>query len=60
MPENKKELPPITRVEGENGAVYYPRYHKNTQGEWELNDKSFQEMFKRHSVLEKLVKTEKD
>lgn len=47
-----KDPHPITRIESGSGVVYYPRYHKNTQGEWELNDKSFQKMFERHMVLE--------
>lgn len=58
MSENKKDMQPIMRIEGENGATYYPRYHKNTKGEWDLNDKSFQEMFKRRSVIEKSAKKE--
>jgi len=60
MSENKKDMQPILRIEGENGTAWYPRFHKNEKGEWELNDKSFQKMFKSHSVLEKTDKTEKD
>ncbi|MEN6347950.1 MAG: hypothetical protein ABFD08_00935 [Syntrophomonas sp.] len=48
-----KDLPPIISIEAENGTIWSPRYHKNTQGEWELNDKSFQKMIDRHMVLEK-------
>jgi hypothetical protein len=44
------DMQPIVRVKGEDGIVWYPRYHKNTKGEWELNDKSFQKMFERHMV----------
>ena len=59
MPEDK-DMPPILRIDAGNGRAYYPRYHKNTKGDWELNDKSFQKMFRSHSVLEKTDKTEKD
>ena len=53
-----KETQPITRIDAGNGRAYYPRYHKNKEGEWELNDKSFQKMFERHSVLEPNAKKE--
>ncbi len=48
--DNKQQ--PITRIVGENGTVWYPRYHKNTKGEWELKDKSFRKMLRRHLVLD--------
>lgn len=35
---------PLTSIETPNGTVWSPRYHKNTNGAWELNDKSFQQM----------------
>lgn len=38
MPEDK-EMQPMVRIDVGNGRAYYPRFHKNTQGEWELNDK---------------------
>ena len=50
-----KHMPPMLRIEGENGTVWYPRFHKNEKGEWELNDPSFREMLKRSSVTEKPV-----
>jgi|GEM_PF-2033563 len=55
MPDNKKDMPPILRIEGEDGTVWYPRFHKNEKGEWELNDPSFREMLKCSSVTEKPV-----
>lgn len=41
MPENKKDMPPILRIEGEDGIVWYPRFHKNEKGEWYLPDKEY-------------------
>ena len=52
MPENKDQQP-IVRIDAGNGRAYYPRFIKNTKGEWELNDKSFLIMLKPHMVLEK-------
>lgn len=51
MPEDK-EMQPMVRIDVGNGRAYYPRFHKNTRGEWELNDKLCQKMFERHIVLE--------
>lgn len=51
----KKEPQPIIRIEGENGASFYTRFEKNTDGEWRMKDKSFRKMFERHTVLEKPV-----
>ena len=60
MTENN-DLPPTIRVESKSGIAYYPRYHKNTKDEWELNDKSFQKILKPHMVKEKSIKkTDKD
>lgn len=56
MPENKKDMPPILRIDAGNGRAYYPKFHKNKQGEWELNDPSFREILKRRSVIEKPAK----
>ncbi|MFZ2398293.1 MAG: hypothetical protein WAW31_06465 [Smithella sp.] len=59
--DNKNDLPPTLRIDAGNGRAYYPRFHKNTKGEWELNDKSFRKMLRPHSVLEKPAKkTDKD
>lgn len=33
-----KDQPPILRVEMSDGSAYYPRFTKNTNGEWELPD----------------------
>ena len=44
------EKQPIIRIEGSNGAVYYPRYAKNTKGKWELKDKSFREILALHTT----------
>jgi hypothetical protein len=57
---DKNDPPPTLRVESKSGAAYYPRYHKNTEGEWELNDKSFRNLLKPHLTSEKPVKTDKD
>lgn len=57
---NKDDKPPILRIKTKSGAVYYPRFHKNTQGEWELNDKSFREIFMHQSPSEKPAKEEKE
>lgn len=55
---DKDDLPPILRVESKSGIAYYPRFHKNTEGAWELNDKSFRKMLKPHTVTEKLTPAE--
>ena len=49
----KDDLPPILRVESESGIAYYPRFHKNAEGEWELNDKSFSNLLRPVLVSEK-------
>ena len=59
MEENdKNDLPPILRIDAGNGMAYYPRFVKNTEGEWELNDKSFRKMLKPNTVTEKLTPAE--
>lgn len=55
---DKDDLPPILRIDAGNGRAYYPRFHKNTDGEWELNDKSFRKMLRPHLVLEQHAKTD--
>ena len=55
----KEELP-MTRIEDKSGTVWYPKYHRNTKGELELNDKSFQKMFTPRVTSEKPVKTVKE
>ncbi len=40
MPEDK-DMPPILRIEGEDGIVWYPRFHENEKGEWTLPDKEY-------------------
>jgi hypothetical protein len=52
------DMQPLLRIDAGNGMAFYPRYHKNAKGDWELNDKSFQKMLMRHSVLEPNVKKE--
>jgi hypothetical protein len=52
---DKADLPPILRVESKSGIAYYPRFHKNTEGAWELNNKSFLNLLKPHIVSEKLT-----
>ena len=54
-----KDMQPILRIEGEDGTVWYTRFHKNEKGAWKLNDKSFQVMHKRCAIIEKRVKTKK-
>ena len=56
----KDDMQPTVRVVGEDGTVWYPMFHKNTEGEWELNDKSFQKMIDRQFGLEKPVKKDGD
>jgi hypothetical protein len=34
-------MPPILRIEGENGTAWYPRFHKNKKGERELKDAEY-------------------
>ena len=34
-------MPPILRIEGEDGIVWYPRFHENEKGEWTLPDKEY-------------------
>ena len=57
---DKDDLPPILRVESESGIAYYPRFHKNAEGEWELNDKSFRKMLRSHLVSEQPGKKDGD
>lgn len=48
--DKDNEQQPITRIVDDNGTVWYPRYHKNTKGEWKLNEKTFLKMLRRHLV----------
>jgi hypothetical protein len=48
--DKDNEQRPITRIVDDNGTVWYPRYHKNAKGEWELNDKSFLKMLRRYLI----------
>ena len=58
---DKDNEQPLVRVKGPDGMAFYPRYHKNTEGEWELNDKSFRKLLRPNLVSEKPVtKTGKD
>jgi hypothetical protein len=54
-----KEMPPVIRVKGKDGAVYYPKFEKNAQGKWEMKDKSFQKMLS-PSEIERLQQSAKD
>ncbi len=40
MPENKDQ-PPILRVEMPDGSAYYPRFKKDTNGNWYLLDAEY-------------------
>jgi len=40
MPEDKEQQP-VLRVEMPDGSVYYPKYEKNTQGNWKVKDEEF-------------------
>ena len=55
----KDDMQPLVRVEMSDGTAYYPRFEKNTKGEWEPVDPSFQEMNRRQFDPEKRAKTEK-
>jgi hypothetical protein len=50
---NGDDLPPMLGIKSKTtGITYFPKFVKNTQGEWELKDKEFQKILMRHSVLE--------
>jgi len=55
----KDDMQPMVRVEMSDGSAYYPRFEKNTKGEWTPVDPSFQEMNRRRFDSEKRAKTEK-
>ena len=50
---DKDNEQPLVRLKGPDGMAFYPRYHKNTEGEWELNDKSFSNLLRPVLVSEK-------
>jgi hypothetical protein len=54
----KDDMQPILRVEIPDGSAYYPKFEKNTDGEWELKDKSFQKMIDRQFGLERNARTD--
>jgi hypothetical protein len=58
MEEN--DYPPIIRVDLGNGRAIYPQFKKNTEGKWELKDKSFQKMLFQHPTSEKPAEKDKD
>jgi len=58
MPE--KDLPPMIRVDLGNGRAIYPIFRKNTKGEWELKDKSFQKLITSQYGSKKPAKTDKE
>lgn len=41
---------PTLRLETPDGIAWYPRFVKNTQGEWELKDKSFLKLLEHHII----------
>jgi hypothetical protein len=49
----KDDMQPMVRVEMSDGSAYYPRFIKNTKGEWELKDKSYQKTIDRQFDSEK-------
>jgi hypothetical protein len=53
---DNNDIPPMICVVAPNGTIWSPRFHKNTKGEWELNDKSFRKMLRPHSTSEKPTK----
>jgi hypothetical protein len=53
--EMKDDMQPLVRVEMSDGTAYYPRFEKNTEGEWTPVDPSFQEMNRRRYDSEKPV-----
>jgi len=54
----KDDMQPLVRVEMSDGLVFYPRFEKNTKGEWTPTDPSFQEMNRRRFGLERNARTE--
>jgi len=40
MPEDK-DMPPTLRVEMPDGTAYYPKFLKDTEGNWYLPDKEY-------------------
>jgi len=50
----KDDQEPLIGIKSEDsGITYYPKFVKNTKGEWEFADKSFQTLFEQHAVIEK-------
>ncbi len=49
----KDDQQPLVRVKSDSGIVYYPRFEKNTEGEWMPTDPSFQATNRRRFDSEK-------
>ena len=56
----KDDMQPMVRVEMGNGLAYHPQFKKNTKGEWEPIDPSFQEINRHRYDSEKRVKKAED
>ncbi len=57
---NKKDLPPMIRVDLGNRRAIYPQFIKNEKGKWELKDKSFQKLITSQYGSKKPAKKENE
>ena len=47
MEKQIQDAPPLVRIEGKDGEVYYPAFEKSTDGKWTSKDKQLQTMNRR-------------